>query len=192
MPIIFMFSDAKGLNFQCCKYWSQIIALSYHRNKKCSTQKFFATAPFHPYQLAVLGLLRDCEDLKLLGAMQWFIIDENQLAPPSAIKNKLKQASHQNFRPLQNFQWRYGEARSWKMNEAGSLTLAFAPGICRDRASRCSIPTFAATLVCKFWAPWVSPLALSLSLAAKHSNDDALVPSFAAANEPRSAAEIEI
>lgn len=146
------------------------------------------------YPLSI-GSLRVCgqmgEDLKLLGAMRWFIIDGNQLAPPSAIKNKLKQASHQNFRLLQNFQWRYergGRGRSWKMNEVErvSLTLAFAPGICRDHAAPQDAPNFcrhAGVQILSEPRPHEFRLSLSTAAAAaKHSNDDALVPSFALMN----------
>jgi hypothetical protein len=78
------------------------------------------------------------------------------------------------------------------MNEAAPLTLAFAPGICRDHAESLKMlrPNF-----CRHAGVQILSHEFRRSLstaAAKHSNDDALVPSFAATNEPRSAAEIEI
>jgi len=48
----FVFNNSQAESFQYL-YWS--LALSYRQNKNCSTQKFSAIAPFHPYQLAVLG-----------------------------------------------------------------------------------------------------------------------------------------
>lgn len=68
----------------------------------------------------------------------------------------------------------------------------YLPGPCSLKM----LPTFAAPRWRANSEPRPHEFRLSLSTAAaaaaKHSNDDALVPSFALANEPRSVAETEI